>query len=787
MEMMLAVLLMVAGAAAHDHHNTGLAIPDADKLVLHVHELTPFVHNYSFSDGMHYEEYGYNLDFEKGKFTFYYNISMPDTPKFSVEHTTEMVAENTYECETTLVCEGDKYMMKGMKKMEDGTGGIATFIISGALTMPDGQMYEADATAVDDNGAYTLDMNMPSMTNPTDTMNIKFNGMGFHYPTYPHVLNLTMKSQDSFLSYNAASDLLDKTKNQAFGTADLVLKCITMPEITGSLRIDTTETSCDVNVAGTVDGEKYTMTTTVNDESSGNAMTKKVVSKMTYPNMAPCNMMMTMSMSPESKSFDFDYNGEYGALKMNGSKSMEGQGIMFIDLTSPEIKSTMNIDANMIAKQLMTKLYLEENGAPMLDSDLTCNMIDDQSCKCSMESNMKGDKYIASMEGLMEPKDGAMVHTISGNLMLPNIQRPMVGQVVMTDKPGKKSMEVKLNNKVMMSQNVAYELNGLDYTMNSPMGNAILKMGAFSDNLMEIVHMKFDSVWTPPFAIKMEKETNKAGDSKRMLFNVESDALPTIDMHATCNMVDYDNGAIKLWGDIAGNKYMTSLSKTSKVLPGASGDMKVCTMEGNMELPNMSPMAAKMVVKDDSGNFTVDVTSEQFSPIKLQYYNYETVCNLFLDSEMMNANMTSDISMEQVDNNAVMHFNSRWTPAISLKIEKSMPSMGNGEMKAVLDIGGQEFGMTVKAKTDKDPKGLLMIVNSEITAPNKTPEQGLIRMLMFKGGYTLDAEMSKYWIYPAIMEMDKKIEKMMVKKFMPLEMYIQAAAKRMMKQMEMLG
>jgi len=404
-----------------------------------------------------------------------------------------------------------------------------------------------------------------------------------------------------------------------------------------------------------------------------------------------------------------------------------------------------------------------------------------------MESNMKGDKYIASMEGLMEPKDGAMVHTISGNLMLPNIQRPMVGQVVMTDKPGKKSMEVKLNNKVMMSQNVAYELNGLDYTMNSPMGNAILKMGAFSDNLMEIVHMKFDSVWTPPFAIKMEKETNKAGDSKRMLFNVESDALPTIDMHATCNMVDYDNGAIKLWGDIAGNKYMTSLSKTSKVLPGASGDMKVCTMEGNMELPNMSPMAAKMVVKDDSGNFTVDVTSEQFSPIKLQYYNYETVCNLFLDSEMMNANMTSDISMEQVDNNAVMHFNSRWTPAISLKIEKSMPSMGNGEMKAVLDIGGQEFGMTVKAKTDKDPKGLLTIVNSEITAPNKTPEQGLIRMLMFKGGYTLDAEMSKYWIYPAIMEMDKKIEKMMAKKFMPLEMYIQAAAKRMMEQMEMLG
>merc|ERR1719309_1344682 len=107
--------------------------------------------------------------------------------------------------------------MKGMKKMEEGTGGISTFILSGALTMPDGQIYEADATAVDDNGAYTLEMNMPSMTNPKDTMNVKFNGHALHYPTFPHVLNLTVKSQDSFLSYNAASDMLDATKTNTFG------------------------------------------------------------------------------------------------------------------------------------------------------------------------------------------------------------------------------------------------------------------------------------------------------------------------------------------------------------------------------------------------------------------------------------------------------------------------------------------------------------------------------------------------------------------------------------------
>merc|ERR1711915_377701 len=382
---------------------------------------------------------------------------------------------------------------------------------------------------------------------------------------------------------------------------------------------------------------------------------------------------------------------------------------------------------------------------------------------------------------------GTMVHTISGNLMLPNIQRPMVGKVIMTEAPGKKSMEVKFNNKIMMSQNFAYEANGLDYTMESPMDNAMVKMGAFSDNLLDIVHMKFDSVWTPPFAIKMEHETNAGGDSKRMLFNVESDMLPTIDMHATCNMVDYDNGAMKFWGNIAGNKYMTSLSKTSEILPGTSGDMKVCTMEGNMELPNMTPMSAKMVVKDDSGNYTVDVTSEQFEPIKVQYYNHETVCNLILDSEMMQGNMTSDISMEQVDNNAVMHFNSKWTPPISLKIEKSMPSFGNGEMMATLDVGGQKFGMTIKAKTDQVEQGLLTVINSEMTAPNKTPEQGLVRMLMFKQGYILEAEMSKYWIYPAIMEMDKKIEKMMVKKLMPLEMYIQAGAKKMMNKMNKLG
>merc|ERR1711962_336859 len=232
---------------------------------------------------------------------------------------------------------------------------------------------------------------------------------------------------------------------------------------------------------------------------------------------------------------------------------------------------------------------------------------------------------------------------------------------------------------------------------------------------------------------------------------------------------------------------MTSLSMTSEVMPGTSGDMKVSTMEGNMGLPRMNPMAAKMVVKDDSGNFTIDVTSEQFAPIKVQYYNYETICNLILDSEMMQGNWTSDISMEQADNNAVMHFNSRWTPPISLKIEKSMPSMGNGEMMATLDVGGQMFGMTIKAKTDQVPEGFLTVVNTEMTAPNKTPELGLVRMMMFKQGYTLDAEMSKYWIYPAIMEMDKTIEKMMAKKIMPPEMYIQAGAKKMMQRMNKLG
>jgi len=380
-----------------------------------------------------------------------------------------------------------------------------------------------------------------------------------------------------------------------------------------------------------------------------------------------------------------------------------------------------------------------------------------------------------------------MVHTISGNLMLPHVSRPMVGQVVMKDSPGSKSMEVKLNNKVMMSQNVAYEANGLDYSMNSPMGNAMLKVGAFSENLLDIMHLKVDSVWNPRFAVKMEHETNQAGNSKRLLFNVDSDIVPTIDMHATCNMVDDENGEVKFWGDVAGKKYMTSMSKASEVVPGPSGDIKVCTMQGNMELPSMDPMSAQMVIKDDNGNFTVDVTSEQFQPINLQYYNHDTMCNLFLDSEMMQGNMTSDVSMEQVDNSAVMYFNSKWTPPISMKIEKSMPSMGNGEMMTSLNIGGQEYGMTVKAKTDQGPEGVLTVVNTEMTAPNKTPEQGLVKMLMFEGGYQLDAEMSKYWIYPAFMDMDKKFTQMMTQKMPPLEMYIHATAKKMMKKMKKLG
>jgi len=784
-------ILLVAGAAAHEH--TGLAVPDTDKIFISFHEEPPKIYDHKWNDGTHFEEYGYHLDFKKGrfeKFHGYYNASLPDMPYLLMEHTTEKVADMTYKCDTTFVCGNDKYVMTSMKKMEvsaDDT--IFIYTMNGALTMPDGMVYEVSGKVVDDSGAYTVDMSMPSMTNPKDTATMNLAGVSFYHPSSPHVLNLTIQSPDSFISYQAVSYLHDNDKPNTYGAAGLQMKCITMPEITANLRIDKNEEiGMDIRVDAMVGGKYYSMFTEIMDESVGNSMIKKVKSNMNYQDMvAPCNMMCTLSLSPDNKSIEFDYNGEYGTFNMSGSQSLDGNGKMLIDLTSPSIKSTLNMDANIVAKQMATKFYLQENGSPMINSEINCNMIDEQSGKCSMESDMKGEKYMGSIEGIVEPQNGGVIRRLNGNIILPNVQRPLLGELVMSENPGKSATEFKVNNNIMFMQNVEMSDNGIYYMMKSPLCNAILKIGAFTTKLVEVFDLKLDSVWVPQLSVKMEHERDESGMNRHMLFNIDSDALPPVDMHATCKMTDLENGEVKMWGTIAGNDYRMSLDKSLDIVPGESTN----TINMNVELPNLMPMSSKMVVKDNNGNYTVDITSNLLENdndmIKLTYYNYETTCIAYLDSNMMQANMTSDMGLGKTENSAMMHLNSRWTPPITLKIDLSTPTRGNGGLITVLDIGGREFALSGDMKSEMSNGEISTLISTELTAPGKKTEMGLFKFLMFKGGYSGHAEMTKYWIYPAVRAFSEKIDQKIKKIMIPIELHIHSMGKKMMEKMERLG